>query len=133
MPFSTNSARQTPAPARCPVPSCQLARNGEFDLAGKLRVLALLGGLDRVPELFSVGKFLRRAFRQHHFGMDDSVLVGEIMVTVEPVVVQPFGPAIGCGGHGAAPARPADDFNGEVEDRHDGNPSTPPSARRHDV
>ena len=42
-----------------------------------------------------------------------------------PVLVQPLGPAIGCGGHGAAPARPADDFDGEVEDRHDGNPSTP--------
>jgi hypothetical protein len=103
----------------------QLARNGEFDLAGKLRVLALLGGLDRIPELFAVGKFLRRAFRQHHFGMDDPVLVGEVMVAVEPFVVQPLGSAIGCGGHGAAPARPADDFDGEVEDRHDGNPSTP--------
>ena len=29
----------------------QLARNGELDLARKLRVLALLGGLDRVPQL----------------------------------------------------------------------------------
>jgi hypothetical protein len=103
----------------------QLARNGEFDLAGKLRVLALLGGLDRVPELFPVGEFLRRAFRQQHFGMDDPVLVGEVMVAVEPLVVQPLGPAIGCCGHSAAPARPADDFDGEVEDRHDGNPSTP--------
>jgi hypothetical protein len=33
-----------------------LARNGELDLAGKLRVLALLGRLDRVPELFAVAK-----------------------------------------------------------------------------
>jgi hypothetical protein len=42
-----------------------------------------------------VGKFLRRAFRQHHLGMDDSVLVGEIMVTVETFVMQPLSPAIG--------------------------------------
>jgi hypothetical protein len=50
----------------------QLARNGEFDLAGKLRVLALLGSLDRVPQLFAVGELLGRALRQHHFGMDDA-------------------------------------------------------------
>ena len=43
----------------------------------------------------------------------------------KPFVVQPLAPAIGRCGHSAAPARPADDFNGEVEDRHDGNPSTP--------
>jgi len=65
--------------------------------------------------------------------MDDPVLVGEIMVAVEPVVVQPLGTTIGRCRHGAASARPADDFNGEMEDRHDGIPSTPPSARRHDV
>ena len=103
----------------------QLARNGEFDLAGKLRVLALLRGFDRVPELFAVGKFLWCAFGQQHFGMDDPVLVGEVMVAVEPFVMQPLGSAISSSGHRAAPARPADDFDGEVEDRHDGNPSTP--------
>lgn len=70
------------AQGRAPLFLGQLARNGEFDLAGKLRVLALLGGFDRVPELFAVGKFLRRAFRQQHFGMDDAVLVGEVMVAV---------------------------------------------------
>jgi hypothetical protein len=55
------------------------------------------------------------------------------MIAVEPVIVQPFGPAIGGSGHSAAPARTADDFDREMEDRHDGNPSTPEKHRRHDV
>lgn len=54
----------------------------------KLRILAFLGGFDRVPELFPVGEFLRCAFGQQHLGMNDPVLVGEIMIAVEPVVVQ---------------------------------------------
>ena len=37
----------------------QFARNGEFDLAGKLRVLALLGGFDLIPQCRAVGKFVR--------------------------------------------------------------------------
>jgi len=72
-----------------------LARNGELDLARKLRILSLLGGLDRVPELFAVGKLRRRTFRQHHFGMNDTILVREVMVTVEPLIVQAFGCTVG--------------------------------------
>lgn len=54
MPFSTNSASANSRELDALFPG-QLTRNGEFDLAGKLRVLAPLGGLDRIPELFAVG------------------------------------------------------------------------------
>src|SRR3546814_7966406 len=39
--------------------------------------------------------FLRRVFGQEDFRMDDARLVGEVMVTIEPVIVQPLGCAIG--------------------------------------
>ena len=51
-----------------------LARDGELDLAGKLRVLADLERLDLVPEPFAVAPCLRRVLRQHHLGMDDAAL-----------------------------------------------------------
>jgi len=41
----------------------QLARDRELDLTAKLRVLALLGSLDRVPQRFAIGELLRRAIR----------------------------------------------------------------------
>ena len=65
--------------------------------------------------------------------MNDAILVGEVMVTVEPVIVESFGCTIGRGGNSTAPAGAADDFYREMEDRHDGNPSTPSKPRRHDV
>ena len=90
-----------------------------------------------------------RLDRDHDFTNQDGVVHSDVLLpegapeefadreklwnAVEAFVVQPLGPAIGRCRHGAAPARPADDFNGEVEDCHDGNPSTPSSARRHDV
>ena len=40
----------------------QLARDRELDLAGKLRVLALLAGLDLVPQRRAIIQTLRRAF-----------------------------------------------------------------------
>ena len=110
-----------------------LARNGKFDLASKLRVLALLASLDLVPEGFPIREAFGRAFGQHDLVMLDAGLGAEIMVAVEPFIVQPLARTIGGCGNGAAPGSAPDDFRGEVKDCHDGNPSTPPSARRHDV
>ena len=110
-----------------------LARDCELDLARKLRVLSLLCCLDRVPEFFPVGKLRRRILGQQHFGMNNAVLVSEVVITVEPLIVQPFACAIGRRGNSTAPAGAADDFYREMEDRHDGNPSTPSKPRRHDV
>jgi len=42
----------------------QLARKGEFDLAGKLRVFPDLERLDIVPKPFAVAPLLRRIRRQ---------------------------------------------------------------------
>ncbi|MBB5705294.1 hypothetical protein FHR21_000619 [Sphingopyxis panaciterrulae] len=110
-----------------------LARNGKLYLAGKLRVLALLGRLDVIPEAFAVAPLFGRTFWQHDLAMLDARLGAEIMVAIQPLVVQAFASPIGGCGNGAAPGSASDDFRGEVKDRHDGNPSTPPSARRHDV
>ena len=61
---------------------CHLARNGEFDLAGKLGVLADFECLDIVPQPFAVAPRLRRILRQHHLGMDDAALVGKVVAAV---------------------------------------------------
>ncbi len=72
-----------------------LARNGEFDLAGKLGVLADLERLDIVPEPFAVAPCLRRILRQHHLGMDDAALGGKIVAAIKPLVAQPRARAVG--------------------------------------
>jgi hypothetical protein len=78
-----------------------LARDGELDFAGKLRVLALLERLDIVPEAFAVAPRFGRVLRQHDFAMDDAARA-EIMVAVEALVVQPLARAIGRRRDGAA-------------------------------
>ena len=56
MPRSTNSAFTILArQLECPRP-CQLARDRELDLAGELRVLAMLRRLDRIPQLLAIGR-----------------------------------------------------------------------------
>ncbi len=64
-----------------------LARDGEFDFAGKLRILADLDRFDVIPELFTVAPFLRRALRQQHFAVHDARLVREIVAAAEPLIV----------------------------------------------
>jgi len=72
-----------------------LARDGEFDLAGKLGVLADFERLDFVPEPFAVAPCLRRIFRQQHLGMDDAALCRKIMAAVKALVAQPRARAVG--------------------------------------
>ena len=72
-----------------------LARNGEFDLAGKLGIFADFERLDIVPEPFAVAPSLRRILRQHHLGMDDAALGGEIVAAIKPLVAQPRARAVG--------------------------------------
>ena len=72
-----------------------LARDGELDLAGKLGVLPDLERFDIVPEPFAVAPRLRRILRQHHLGMDDAALVGEVVAAIKPLVAQPRGRAVG--------------------------------------
>ena len=72
-----------------------LARNGEFDLAGKLGVLADFERLDIVPKPFAVAPCLRRILRQHHLGMDDAALGGKIVAAIKPLVAQPRARAVG--------------------------------------
>ena len=72
-----------------------LARNGEFDLAGKLSVLADFERLDIVPQPFAVAPCFRRVLRQHHLGMDDAALGGKIVAAIKPLVAQPRARAVG--------------------------------------
>ncbi|MDQ0390425.1 hypothetical protein J3R73_000217 [Labrys monachus] len=67
----------------------QFARQGEFDLAGELGVLAQLAGFDIVPQPFAVGKMVGGAVRQHDLGMDDAAFIGEVVAAVEAFVAQP--------------------------------------------
>src|SRR3546814_21175650 len=67
------------------------------------------------------------------FVVHDARLVGEVMVAVEPLIVQPVGRAIGGRRDGATPRTATDDFDREVIDCHDGDPSTLQKPRRNDV
>ena len=78
-----------------------LARKGELDLAGKLRVFSDLERLDIVPQPFAVAPCLRRILRQHHLGMDDAALGGKVVAAVEPLVAQTRARAVGGGCHRA--------------------------------
>ena len=95
-----------------------LARDGEFDLAGKLRVLSDLEGFDIVPEPFAVAPRLRRIFWQQHLGMDDAALCGKIMAAVKALVAQPRARAIGGRRHCAGARLAANDLDVKMIDRH---------------
>jgi DNA-binding protein H-NS len=74
-----------------------------------------------------------RAEEQEPYGMNDARLVGEIMVTVEPVIAQSLRRTIGRRRNGTRSVCARNDFGREVVDRHDGNPVTSLKRRRHDV
>ena len=78
-----------------PCACAHLARNGEFDLAGKLGIFPDFERLDIVPEPFAVAPCLRRILRQHHLGMDDAALAGKIVAAIKPLVAQPRARAVG--------------------------------------
>ena len=85
-----------------------LARNRELDLAGELRVLALFGRLNLVPQRRPVMQTLGRARRQHDLGMDDAGLVRKVVMAVEPLVMEAGGGAIGGGRDGTGAGAAAD-------------------------
>jgi hypothetical protein len=116
-----------------PVRLVHLAGNGELDLAGELRVLAQFRRLDIIPELFTVAPFLRRAIGQHDFAVHDAGLIGEVVVAAQALITQARGRAIGGRCHRRGAGGAGNHFGREVVDRHDGNPFTLKSARRHDV
>ena len=110
-----------------------LSWQSKLDLAGKLSVLAQLGGLDIVPEPFAVGPGFIGPFGQHHLAVNDTGLVGEVMGAPEPVIVQPLACAIGRSGERRRSCSAGDGFGREVIDRHGDHPFTPNERRRHDV
>ena len=101
-----------------PCASRHLARDGEFDLAGKLGVLADFERFDIVPQPFAVAPCLRRILRQHHLGMDDAALGGKIVAAVEPLVAQPRARAVGGRRHRAGAGLAANDLDVKMIDRH---------------
>ena len=72
-----------------------LAGKREFDLAGQLGIFADFERLDIVPETLAVAPYLRRMFRQHHLGMDDTTFGRKIVAAIEPRVAQPRTGAVG--------------------------------------
>ena len=118
MPRSTNSPRTKSRASSMPCASRHLARDGEFDLAGKLRVLADFEGFDIVPKPFAVAPCLRRILRQHHLGMDDAALGGKIVAAIKPLVAQPRARAVGGRRHRAGARLAANDLDVKMIDRH---------------
>jgi hypothetical protein len=96
-----------------------LARNRKLDIAGKLRVLANLARLDCIPKRLTVRQSFWRTFGQQDLRMNDTRLVGEVMVAAKPLVGQPFGSAIGSRRNRARTVSATDNFGGEMVDRHD--------------
>jgi hypothetical protein len=78
-----------------PLRLTHLARNGEFDLAGKLGVLADFERLDIIPQPFAVLPHSGRVLRQQHLGMDDAAFGGKIVAAIKPLVAQPRARAVG--------------------------------------
>ena len=60
--------------------------NRELNIAGKLRVLANLACLDSIPKCLTVCEPFRRTLGQHDLGMNDTGLVGEVMVAAKAFV-----------------------------------------------
>jgi hypothetical protein len=65
----------------------QLARNGELDLAGQLGVLAQLGRLDRIPQLFAVVPLARARHPAASPRNGRRRLVREVVMAIEPLIV----------------------------------------------
>lgn len=65
--------------------------------------------------------------------MDDARLVREVVIAVEPFIMQPLARPIGSRRDGAATSGATDDLNREVINCHNGNLSTLQAARRRDV
>ena len=85
----------------------KLPRQRDLDLAGKLRVLAFLAGLDLVPQRRAVEQTRRRTIGEENFRVDDPGLVGEVVRPAEPLVMQFRGRPVGCRRHRAASVRTA--------------------------
>lgn len=66
----------------------QLHRDGDVELSGDLRVLALFAQLDAGPELGAIGHPLRGMLGEADFGMVDAALVGEVKDLVQPWIMQ---------------------------------------------
>ena len=118
MPWSTNSACTKSRASSMPWRLRHLARQGELDLAGELRVAPHLERLDIVPQPLAVAPRLRCIVRQHDLGMDDAALGGEIVAALKPVVAQPRGRAVGGRRHRAGAGFAADDLDVQMIDRH---------------
>jgi hypothetical protein len=100
IPRSTNAPLDEVARQPDALDLIQLARDRSLDLARQLGILAQLGCLDRIPQLLPIVPRLRRTVGQHHLGVDDAGLAREVVITIEPRVVQPRGRAIRCGRQG---------------------------------
>jgi hypothetical protein len=101
-----------------------LTRDGEFHLAGKLRVPADLAGFYGIPECGAVAELLGRTLRQHDLGMDHARLVGEVVMAPEPLVGEPRGRPVGGRRDRARSRRARDHFHREMVDRHAGASGT---------
>ena len=90
----------------------------QLDLAGELRILALLRCLDGVPKRLSVKDPRRRAFRGEDLLVLDAALSRVVEGLIEAFVVEVGGGAVRRGGDDGLTLRAGDDFGAEVIDRH---------------
>ena len=94
-------------------------RQGNLDLAGELRVFALLSPLDMVPKLVAILRPVRRVFRRHDRRELDPLRPRLIeFLLVRLLVAQPLARPIRRRRDRALPFSTADNFRGQVKDGH---------------
>ena len=97
----------------------ELARQAESELAGKLGVVALLGGLDGVPQALAILHPGRCMGRCQDLGMDGGGVGGRrAAAAAVALVAKGLGGTDGGGGNGRAAVTAGDDPDRAVVDGH---------------
>ena len=100
-----------------PLLARQLAGQRHLDLAGELGILALLGGLDGVPQLGAVLYPLGRVVGGEDLAVLDAALAAVVEHHPGAVIGDAVGSTIGGGAGGTAPGAPPDDLGRQMISR----------------
>ena len=100
------------------LPSAEVVRERDLELAGELRVAGALDRLDLVPEGRAVGEALGGAVGQHDALGDETVFTGVVVHEAVALVLDLRARAVGCGGDRRAARRAGGDLYGHVVHGH---------------
>ena len=96
----------------------ELDGQADFDLARDLGILALLRGLDRVPQALAVEYPVGCAIGREDFGVLDAALAAVVVGDAGSLFVEQRSRAVGRGGDGALAFGPLHDLCAQMINRH---------------